>query len=40
MLDTSRIRALGWRPRLGIREAVLATLEYLSANPEIVDERQ
>jgi len=40
VLDTSRIRALGWRPRLGIREAVLATLEYLSANPEIVDERQ
>jgi len=38
VLDTSRIRALGWRPRLGIREAVLATLEYLSANPEIVDE--
>ena len=37
LLDTSRIRALGWRPRLGIREAVLATLEYLRANPEIVD---
>jgi len=40
VLDTSRIRALGWRPRLGIREAVLATLEYLRANPEIVDGRR
>lgn len=40
VLETSRIRALGWRPRLGIREAVLATLEYLSANPEIVDGRR
>lgn len=30
LLDCSRIRALGWRPRLTIREAVLATLKYVS----------
>ncbi len=28
-LDCSSIRALGWTPRLGIREAVLRTVEYL-----------
>jgi UDP-glucose 4-epimerase len=31
-LDTRKVRALGWRPRLGIREAVIRTLEYLCAN--------
>jgi UDP-glucose 4-epimerase len=30
LLDCSRIRALGWRPRLTIREAVLATIKYVS----------
>ena len=33
LLDCSRIRALGWKPRLTIREAVLATIKYVSANP-------
>lgn len=28
-LDTSRIRALGWKPELSIREAVLSTVRYL-----------
>lgn len=32
LLDCSCIRALGWRPRLTIREAVLATIKYVSAN--------
>jgi UDP-glucose 4-epimerase len=32
LLDCSRIRALGWRPRLTIREAVLATIQYVSTN--------
>ncbi|HYT95479.1 MAG TPA: NAD-dependent epimerase/dehydratase family protein [Gemmataceae bacterium] len=31
-LDTRKVRALGWRPRLNIREAVLQTVEYLEAN--------
>jgi len=31
-LDCSRIRALGWRPRLTIKEAVLATIKYVSAD--------
>jgi UDP-glucose 4-epimerase len=32
LLDCSRIRALSWSPRLSIRQAVLATIKYVSAN--------
>jgi UDP-glucose 4-epimerase len=32
LLDCSRIRALGWRPRLTIQQAVLATIKYVSAH--------
>jgi UDP-glucose 4-epimerase len=39
-LDTARVRALGWRPKLTIREAVLRTLEYLQANPWVLDSRK
>lgn len=38
-LDCSRIRALGWRPRLSIREAVIRTLEYLARNPALLERR-
>jgi UDP-glucose 4-epimerase len=31
LLDCSKIRALGWRPRLTIKQAVLATIKYVSA---------
>jgi UDP-glucose 4-epimerase len=31
-LDTTKVRALGWRPKLSIREGVIRTLEYLQAN--------
>jgi UDP-glucose 4-epimerase len=33
-LECSRIRALGWRPELTIREAVLRTVDYLRATVE------
>jgi UDP-glucose 4-epimerase len=38
-LDTSRIRAMGWHPRLTIREAVLRTLRYLQANEWLLEQR-
>lgn len=38
-LDTSRIRALGWRPALGIRESVLRTIRYLHENRWVLDRR-
>jgi UDP-glucose 4-epimerase len=38
-LDCSRIRALGWKPRLGIREGVIRTLQYLEHAPWILERR-
>ena len=39
-LDTSRIRALGWQPKLTIREGVIRTLEYLQANQWLLGNHQ
>jgi UDP-glucose 4-epimerase len=39
-LDCSRIRALGWRPKVSIHEGVLKTLEYLIANPWVSERYQ
>lgn len=39
-LDCSRIRGLGWTPKLTIREGILRTLEYLLANPWVADVRK
>jgi UDP-glucose 4-epimerase len=36
LLDTAKIRRLGWTPKLGIRQSVIATLEYLQANPWVL----
>ena len=38
-LDCGRIRALGWRPRLTIREGVVQTVRYLQANPWLLEGR-
>lgn len=38
-LDVKKIRALGWRPKLSIREAVVSTVRYLTANPDILNQR-
>lgn len=38
-LDCQRIRRLGWKPKLSIREGVIRTLEYLQANPWIIETR-
>ncbi|HEY5176546.1 MAG TPA: NAD-dependent epimerase/dehydratase family protein [Terriglobales bacterium] len=34
LLDCSKIRALGWKPLLTIREGVVRTLDYLQRSPE------
>lgn len=31
-LDTKKIQSLGWRPKIGIRDGVIKTVEYLRAN--------
>lgn len=38
-LDTTKIRALGWKPKLTIKEGVVRTLEYLQANQWLLEQR-
>ena len=38
-LDCSKVRALGWKPKLTIREGVLRTLSYLRENSWLMKER-
>ena len=39
-LDTSRIRSLGWRPKLSIRESVERTVDWLKANDWVFSQRE
>lgn len=39
-LDTSRLEALGWRPTVGIAEAVRRTVRYLQANEWLLERRR
>jgi len=39
LLDTKRIQALGWKPKFGIREGVLKTVQYLRANEWVFKSR-
>jgi UDP-glucose 4-epimerase len=39
-LDTSRIRALGWRPKLSIEEGVLKTVAFLRSNAWVLNCRE
>ncbi|HEY2092860.1 MAG TPA: NAD-dependent epimerase/dehydratase family protein [Thermoanaerobaculia bacterium] len=38
-LNCSRIRSLGWKPKLSIREGIVRTLAYLRANPWLLEAR-
>jgi UDP-glucose 4-epimerase len=39
-LDCSRLRKLGWKPKLTIREGVTRTIAFLHNNPWVLEERQ
>jgi len=39
-LDTKKIQSLGWKPRFGIREGVIKTVEYLRANEWVFEARE
>jgi UDP-glucose 4-epimerase len=38
-LDTKKVRALGWKPKLTIRQGVERTVDYLAANPWLFETR-
>jgi UDP-glucose 4-epimerase len=38
-LDTARVRALGWAPKLDIRQGVVRTVEFLKANEWVLEAR-
>jgi UDP-glucose 4-epimerase len=39
-LDTARIRSLGWKPSLAIREGVIKTVQFLQANEWVLEARK
>ncbi|VTR92734.1 nucleoside-diphosphate sugar epimerase : Nucleoside-diphosphate sugar epimerase OS=Skermanella stibiiresistens SB22 GN=N825_01140 PE=4 SV=1: Epimerase [Gemmata massiliana] len=39
-LDTAKLKSFGWRQTLSIREAVVRTLDYLRANPWVLESRR
>jgi len=39
LLDTRRIRALGWKPKLTIREGVVRTVDWLAQNRWVFEQR-
>jgi len=38
-LDTSKIHALGWQPKLTIQQGIIRTLEYLQTNQWLLEQR-
>ena len=38
-LDTKKIHSLGWKPKFGIREGVVKTVQYLRANEWVFEVR-
>jgi UDP-glucose 4-epimerase len=39
LLDTQRIRSLGWAPRVPVEEAISRTVRYLLEHPHVLEER-
>ncbi|HEY1191249.1 MAG TPA: NAD-dependent epimerase/dehydratase family protein [Gemmata sp.] len=39
-LDTTKLKSFGWRQKLSIRDAVVRTLDYLRANPWVLESRK
>ena len=38
-LDTAKVRALGWKPKLTIQQGIIKTLEYLQDNQWLLEQR-
>lgn len=40
LLDTAKIRALGWAPKLSIRDGAVKTVEFLNSNQWVIEARE
>ena len=38
-LDTTKLKALGWRPQVSIEQGIRNTVRYLQANPQVLEQR-
>lgn len=38
-LDTAKVQRMGWKPKLSIREGIMQTIQYLHANPWVLEKR-
>ena len=38
-LDTSKLKALGWRPQISIEQGIRNTVEYLQTHPQVLEKR-
>jgi UDP-glucose 4-epimerase len=39
LLDCTRIRALGWKPKLSIQDSIIRTVKFLSENNWVLEAR-
>ena len=39
LLDCSKMRSLGWTPKVGIKDAVIKTLDWISSERWVIDKR-
>ena len=38
-LDTTKLKALGWQPRVSIEQGIRNTVRYLQAHPQVLEKR-
>jgi UDP-glucose 4-epimerase len=39
-LDTTKLKALGWRPQVSIEQGIRNTVRYLRAHPQVLEKRR
>ena len=39
-LDTTKLKALGWQPKVSIEEGIRNTVRYLQAHPRVLEKRK
>ena len=39
-LDTTKLKALGWKPQIPIEQGIRNTVRYLQTHPQVLEERR